>query len=387
MLSEAEVDSIDHLLCRKAFRDYAEDIFDTELGRSKRRSRDFYADKLCRLRSFIDNATVNSEIPFQPRLSSNGSGEYDCSPLAHQYFPQLAGFIEVVKMLSPKYEYDEHITVFTRCSESMGLLTEDLSQWGVPSIWKASLAPFDQLGYPNAGVLYNALVVNIRNAWTPDVQKKARERQRNAQKRADEYCAYADALFDDCVRQVVLRIDLLYKKELFDCVDIHDAVRDLDHMLANQRNNRIFKFLKGYIAKFEYGVEKGIHIHLILFFDGSKRNNASHIHLAKQIGEYWVHTITKGRGAYWNCNAKDAYFEKLGIRGIGVINAQETSLRDNLKQNVIGYLCKTEQFMKPKFGPNVKLMRRGLPPKIPDVKRGRPRKVIVSQLDQCSRGV
>ena len=156
-----------------------------------------------------------------------------------------------------------------------------------------------------------------------------------------------------------------------------DMQKDLTHLFENQRGNPLFKTMKGYIVKIEYGVAKGPHIHVIVFLDGSRRMNASDIHFAEEMGKYWVATVTKGRGAYWNVNDNADHYEKLGRRGIGVINWYETELRSNLKF-VIGYLCKVDQFIKPKWGPNVRLFRRGLFPKKRINNRGRPRKALES---------
>ena len=96
------------------------------------------------------------------------------------------------------------------------------------------------------------------------------------------------------------------------------------------------------------------------------------------MGKYWVDTITNGRGAYWNVNNNADRYDELGRLGIGVINWKDTQLRNNLKEFVIGYLCKVEQFIRPKWGPNVRLFRRGLYPELRINNRGRPRKALES---------
>jgi hypothetical protein len=131
--------------------------------------------------------------------------------------------------------------------------------------------------------------------------------------------------------------------------------------------------MKGYIVKMEYGIDKGIHFHALILFDGSRRSNHSHIHSAKLLGEYWVDVVTKGSGDYWNSNAKIKDFKNAGLCGIGTINADETELRNNLLNYVVKYLCKPSQFFKPKHGPGVRLFRRGNEPTIPIAKRGRAR--------------
>jgi hypothetical protein len=124
-----------------------------------------------------------------------------------------------------------------------------------------------------------------------------------------------------------------------------------------------------------------MHAHVLLFFDGSKRNNSSHIHLAEEIGNYWKNIITKGRGAYWNVNANAERYDKLGRLGIGVINWYDTELRRNLKDFVVSYLCKEDQYFRSKRGPKVKLLRRGDFPEMPVTRCGAPRKSVESYAD------
>ncbi len=170
----------------------------------------------------------------------------------------------------------------------------------------------------------------------------------------------------------MLRVDFSYQKEFFSEIDLQTTLKDRKRFLANKRCNAIFNDRIGYIVKLEYAVEKGFHWHVILFFDGSERRKASHIHSAQQIGEYWVERSTKGRGDYWNCNANIDDFKQKGICGIGPIHANDHALRINLCYRVVGYLCKTDQYFKPKRELPLKRIRKGKPPEIRAIKLGRP---------------
>lgn len=212
----------------------------------------------------------------------------------------------------------------------------------------------------SAAELFNMLVKEIRSYWkTNKIQTKVNARKNEANRQYDDYCRYADSLFANRAKLLVLRVDLFYKKGHHNDIDILTITEDLNHLFENKRGNSIFDFMKGYIAKLQYGAEKGLHWHVLFFFDGSMRNNSSHIHLAELIGEYWIETITNGRGDYWNVNAYADRYDKLDRRGIGVIRWWEEPLRNNLKNLVIQYLCKTDQFIKPKCSPKVRLFRRG----------------------------
>lgn len=362
----------DKKLCAWVYRNLGDSIFEPAIQSSAKFNNAAYSGQLYLLENFIDELLLNGKVPFIPFLNKRNTTEYRTTSLARCYFLKIPGFIEVITMLSPHFEYSERINVFIACCDSLGLLIEPPMMGS--DFLESSRRIQPHFGGVTAAEIFNNLVERIRSEWVSGSYKlKLRARKKEAHERFVGYCNYVNSLFDVCSRQIVLRVDLYYKKEFFDSIGIHEAVADLNHLFENKRCNSIFKFMNGYIAKIEYGIEKGIHFHTIFFFDGSKRNNYSHVHLAQEIGEYWINTITKGRGDYWNSNAKHKDFAKNGTLGVGGINYDEHQLRFNLLHYVVGYLCKMDQFIKPKFGSKVKLIRRGAAPKIPLIKLGRPR--------------
>jgi hypothetical protein len=343
--------------------------------------RDFYSSKLCELDCFIQDLLTNQGVFFIAIPRKNGGYEYDPSPLTLKYFRLIPNFISVVNRLPPCYEYSEGINAFIDAFRSISYLTYgyDLT---MTKLFRTQ--PNKTQLFWDAGVeIFNALVINIRDQWkTNKIQLKVNSRVFEANERYVDYCAYVDSLFDECARLVVLRIDLAYKKSHSNSKTASDIADDFDHFRANQRSNSIFNYLKGYIAKLEYGIEKGLHWHVILFFDGSQRNGASHAYLTQQIGDYWVNSITHNQGIYWNVNDNSDNYNALGRRGIGVIDWKQSDLRNNLKKYVIGYLCKVDQFIRPKFGPKIRLMRRGHAPETPNIKLGRPRTLVEGFIPQ-----
>ena len=183
-------------------------------------------------------------------------------------------------------------------------------------------------------------------------------------------------------RLVVLRIDLEHRKEFRDQISVVEALADLNHFINNQRNNSLFKGKLGCIAKLEFGVLKGLHFHLILFFDGAIKDGRKDVYLAQKIGEHWVKVITKGCGVYWNINAKKQEYKRKSILGIGLIHSHEDALFHNLKHRIVRYLCKSTQFVRPVLPEDLesdgrganRLIRRGNYPKKAKKKRGRPPK-------------
>lgn len=382
-----ESDRFDRILCRKIYHDdlYASLFDTTKFDAEKRRNIkitcQFHAHQLFKLECFVDELLSNEEPPFKLRSGNADSKDYDRTSLATTYFQLVPSFVEVVNVLSPMYEYSERINVFISCCGSMGLLTKRLD-W--KNIWLDQKKKDHRFGGDSAAEIFNILVNEIRSEWKAQgLQAKVNKRKTEANERYVDYCKYVDSLFAEHkghARLIVLRIDLNYDKQFANNMSVFDIRDDLNQLLKNKRHNfSVLGSMKGYIAKLEYGVDKGFHWHTLFFFDGSERKGASHSYMAEAIGKYWNTVITKDRGAYWNVNNNADHYDRLARRGIGVINWDDAKLISNLKEFVVGYLCKMDQFIKPILDSNVKLeskvrlLRRGDFPKKRPNKQGRPR--------------
>jgi hypothetical protein len=153
---------------------------------------------------------------------------------------------------------------------------------------------------------------------------------------------YVNSLFDNYSKLQAIRIDLAYKKEVANDIQLQDIKDDIRHLLNNRRSNHgLFSNCVGYIWKLENGREKGLHAHTMFLFDGSKVQKD--IYLAKELGDYWVETVTGDRGLYYNCNAQKSEYEKCGI---GKICHNDEEMRSNLVNEVLPYLTKDEQSIK-----------------------------------------
>lgn len=188
---------------------------------------------------------------------------------------------------------------------------------------------------------------------------------------------YINTLFSFCANQVVIRLDLGYTSG--SNIALERFERDLTRFNEAIHSSPLFHGYKGHILKIEFGLTRGLHAHALLFFDGSKRKGSSHAYLAKLMGEYWMTTIVKTNGYYWNVNDSEARYESLDASGIGIVNAGDTVKLDNLKERVLAYLCRSKQHIKPKKKPKMRLIRRGDMPFIPSVKRGAPRKKFLTK--------
>lgn len=159
---------------------------------------------------------------------------------------------------------------------------------------------------------------------------------------------YIDQLFKRYARLLVLRIDLGYAKsphmmlsESQALEKYHIARSHRERFYSNSRNNSLFDHLVGHVWKLEYGLDKGFHYHVMLFFDGSKVRED--VNLAKRIGDYWSKVITNGEGVYWNCNANKNDYRNCGI---GMINHFDHNRRKNLIEYAGCYLVKSDLFSR-----------------------------------------
>ena len=169
---------------------------------------------------------------------------------------------------------------------------------------------------------------------------------------------YVDALQDKYSKLCVVRVDFGYKKDENNEVNVtlEEANKHIDKLLNNRRNNLIFKDNVGYVIKTEYTEDKGVHNHVVLFFDGNKVQNDKY--KGNQIGEYWVDNITNGNGSYHNCN-RNNYKDN----ATGILDYKNVEMRKNL-DNAMSYLVKEEQsvdFLKE--NKNDRTIRRGTMPK------------------------
>lgn len=181
--------------------------------------------------------------------------------------------------------------------------------------------------------------------------------------------SYLDALQEKYSKLCVVRVDLGYKKDENNKVDItlEKATKDINRLLNNRRNNSTFDDNVGYVLKTEYGEDRDIHFHSYFIYDGQKVNKD--IIKGEEIGKYWSKNITNGTGTYYNCNRND--YKK--NHAIGMLDYRDVEKRRKL-DNAMAYLVKGEQSIDAlKENEKDRSIRRGTIPKSKG-NGGRPRK-------------
>lgn len=177
-------------------------------------------------------------------------------------------------------------------------------------------------------------------------KQENKKMSRKEQRRYDSACAVIDNSLKIDSRISVARVDLYYKKGKGSLEKINN---DLDKLRLNSRSKpSIFKDQIGYIIKIEKGGSDNYHSHALFIFKGHKVRK--HKYRAEQIGRYWQEVITKGDGAYYNCNTKE--YEKYNL---DIIERSDEDATNALKKNVAGYLCKDEQSIKNNDGSDKKI--------------------------------
>lgn len=287
--------------------------------------------KLSAIERFTDSA-ISTELPaFEFNTNNKGNLVKKRYPLSRYYteFNDLNGY------LSDEYTYSAKVNLFLDCYNQLDLDKTFLA-WHHNCDTHLFRREYEQ---------FNSLIDRIRSASNEEsFIRKLKSQKDKVNRRLKVAHRHIDNLIGKRCKLLVLRVDFSYRKDLVGQITLDEAKRDLEHFLSNRRSKpSLFENMDGYIWKLEYGPDKGYHYHLVLFFNGSKHQ--SDYYLAREIGEYWKHCITKGRGIYFNCNAKKSDYWHIGI---GMIRRDDDTMISNLKHRVIGYLVKSDQYLMAK---------------------------------------
>ena len=287
--------------------------------------------KLSAIEQFTDTI-ISTDLPaFEFHINNKGHLVLKRYPLSTHY----TEFNDLSNYLSDAYAYSSKVNLFLACYNQL-----DLGK--IAFTWHY---PHDAHLYREEYERFNTLIDLIRTKSKESAfVAKLKAQKDKVNRRLKSALGHIDDLIDKRCKLLVLRVDFSYRKDLLDQITLDEAKNDLEHFLSNRRSKpSLFENMDGYIWKLEYGPDKGYHYHLVLFFNGSKHQND--YYLAKEIGEYWKHSITKGRGIYFNCNAKKNDYWHLGI---GMVKRDDDEMILNLKHRVIGYLVKSDQYLMAK---------------------------------------
>ena len=278
------------------------------------------------------NTIISTDLPaFEFDTNIRNSFVLKRHPLSKYY----TDFNDLSSYLSDEYAYSSKVNLFLDC----------YSQLNLGKMAFTGHYPHDEHLHREQYERFNSLIDLIRTKSKESAfVAKLKAQKDKVNRRLKVAHSHIDSLIEKRCKLLVLRVDFSYRKDLVGQITLDEAKRDLEHFLSNRRSKpSLFENMDGYIWKLEYGPDKGYHYHLVLFFNGSKHQ--SDYYLAREIGEYWKHCITKGRGIYFNCNAKKSDYWHIGI---GMIRRDDDTMISNLKHRVIGYLVKSDQYLMAK---------------------------------------
>lgn len=311
---------------------------------------------LQRIEEFVTNIASSDELAYKVTRNELGKAKASALLLA-KYFGLCNSMLSEYRSI---YDYSPYVRVFFDACLEQGL-------WFAP-FGKYPLSPSPTPGEIEAE-RFNKLVLSIREqARSKKTKDQVYARAYNAVRNYRDAEEYIDGLFKRHSRLLVIRLDLGYRKEHAEQATISDAQGHLRRFFNNMRANKLFEALLGQIWKMECGVEKGVHFHLILFFDGSKVHKDAH--LGSRIGTYWNEHITEGKGVFYNCNQSKNTYKRCGI---GMVSHDDDNKRQNLLL-ALQYLTKEDQYLRYKPGAKCRAFGKGNMPQQRQTKVGRPRR-------------
>lgn len=154
-------------------------------------------------------------------------------------------------------------------------------------------------------------------------------------------------LRQSCSKVLAIRLDAGYYSEFASAdafqgqaITFDEAQAHRDEFLSYLRTGPLSEHLVGYMWKMEFGIEKGYHFHMAIFFNGQKLS--SDIRIASILGNHWKTEVTRGKGMYFNCNQKkESYVD----RCIGMLTRGDDSMWAALGEHV-RYMTKVDHYIR-----------------------------------------
>lgn len=201
-----------------------------------------------------------------------------------------------------------------------------------------------------------------RELDTPDMRRLRRDLKTRENDRINSMHRYIQDALSLCRRARLIRVDGNYCESVRPWVTAADISADLDRLIGNMRHNKSnFGGLVLAVFKIEYGKYKGFHWHGYFVYDGEIVGHD--VLKGKYILDYWINTITKGKGSGYNVNttsAKRQLADRLKIDqkhlALGEYRPDDIVQQHNLN-TLIAYLAKTEQRIRVKTEKEIQTFR------------------------------
>ncbi|EEE2765296.1 inovirus-type Gp2 protein [Salmonella enterica] len=202
--------------------------------------------------------------------------------------------------------------------------------------------------------MLNKLVQDYRSAVSQAGFKQAyRKYQRASVKNLKGVMNYIRHLQERHSRLLVLRVDLSWANEHKADITADMARQCRQQLFRNMQKNPLFRHVLGTVWKLEYAPQRKFHYHMLFILNGNKAQQDGVI--AHAFGEYWKHTITKGKGIYYNCNANKALYEECCL---GKLKRGDNSKDKGLLQ-ALSYITKIDACARLVLPGNARTFGRG----------------------------
>lgn len=294
-----------------------------------------------------------------PLFGQLARGDTDGHRRAEVYFSRVSSGLS---RASSHMRYSPLLTLLIDNARAMGLngahaLIKPSNPW-IPQTEEQAKSPRTQ------AMAYDVLMsLVLAQAVTPSVQLAIRRWRDQADmdfRSAVEYCT---ACFKRSPRLYLLRLDLGDWRAILrgeSRVSSGGSAQDL-----KLRYSRFAKALTrlnpdaivGYMARLDYGPEKGFFFHVVILLRGEEADHA--VDWAHRVGELWARLSPEGQGTYTRCN----WLFKDPSSQVGVVDGGRPADRLAIERWVLPYLTLTSRYMKVAMGPRQRVFMRGVTPK------------------------
>ncbi len=271
----------------------------------------------------------------------------------------------------PMFQFNPWVSLYMHLSRKC-----DLGRFS--GIWRGDRVAEGDYGDAWVNAINSFAIEARTEGRKPDFRNTAQNFKRNEHSNFEGLRTLVSRLFEHYSRLMVVRVDLGFKKYCpaltgnrnTKASDVVAAKAVFKQFLRNMRSKTdIYEHVVGYAWKAEIGTLRGVHFHVVLFFDGSKvRQDASY---GEMVGKRWRDVITEGDGHYYNCNRRKNSYKECGV---GMVCHSDTEKRDVLNNRVLPYLTKSTSLLKADFGKRCRTFGRSELPKRNQKKLGRQRR-------------
>lgn len=251
---------------------------------------------------------------------------------------KLKSAFKNLSRLEEVFEHSPHIELFIDCLKEVGINRQEGES--------TTITKLSKLRYQDEYKLFDEIIFLIRSkSKQNEFKRKLTLSREKVNRRMIQAESHLNKIFQKRSKVLAVRVDLSYRKDPNLDLQLDRIKSDLKKLLNNRRNKKsIFSDLLGYIWKIESGINRGLHLHCIFFYDGHRHKKDTYF--GHEIGRYWSQVVTKeGNGCFFNCNSNKRKYDQVGI---GMILRDDIEKRSILLNRVVSYLAKSDTVISAK---------------------------------------